>query len=321
MKVILVSGASGIVGYGILNCLRESADPYVLIGTTISSRSVAPAFCDIVEIVPKTISKDYLSCLYNIVTRHKVDMIVPGIEDDMFFWNRHRDEFSRLGVFPLLNNASLIDLCADKWKFYERLRLSDANNYAIPTFRADDFAALPIPFLLKPIHGYGSKGIVTIDNRESFEWHTRKNPNAYIMQPIVGSDDEEYSVSAFFDEDSVLLDALALKRRLSQTGFTESAETVFRDDIEVAIRRLADVFKPIGPTNFQFRMTCDGLKLLEINPRISSATSIRAKFGYNENVMSVEYFLNKKIPGKSEKRSGWVVRYTTDKVFYDSDII
>jgi carbamoyl-phosphate synthase large subunit len=81
---------------------------------------------------------------------------------------------------------------------------------------------------------------------------------------------------------------------------------------------MAEVFKPIGPTNFQFRTDGEVLKLLEINPRISSATSIRASLGYNESVMSINYFLNNQIPTKMDKSkiiNKRAIRYLEDYIF------
>ena len=49
MKTILVSGASGILGYGILKSLQQSNISYKLIGTSIYDDSIAPVFCDIFE--------------------------------------------------------------------------------------------------------------------------------------------------------------------------------------------------------------------------------------------------------------------------------
>lgn len=320
MKSILVSGASGIVGYGILDSLRYNKE-LKLIGTTIYDRSVAPAFCDIFEKVPKTSEQNYLQVLTDIIKKHNVNMIIPGIEDDMIFWNNHREELNKTGTFPLLNKSELIMLCTDKWKFYEKLKETSVAKYAIPTYVSKDFNTLPVPFLIKPIKGFGSKGIVKIDDIESFDKYKNEIGSVYIVQPIVGNEEEEYSISAFFNKNSDMLDCLALKRKLSSEGFTQTAETVFGGEWEKAILELADVFKPVGPTNFQFRLTEEGPKLLEINPRISSATSIRVAFGYNESVMSVEYFLNNKILNKAEKKNGYAVRYTADKIFYDSNNI
>ena len=81
---------------------------------------------------------------------------------------------------------------------------------------------------------------------------------------------------------------------------------------------MAKVFKPVGPTNFQFRLDRDTIKLLEINPRISAATSIRAALGYNESVMSVNYFLNNQIPTKIDKskiQNKRAIRYIEDYIF------
>jgi len=320
VKTILVSGASGIVGYGILDSLKNKKD-LKLIGTTIYDRSVAPAFCDIFEKLPRTSDASYLSALTDIIKKHNVDMIIPSIEDDMIFWNNHKGELLETDTFPLLNKPELIELCADKWKFYEKLKGTDGAKYAIPTYVNKNFDTLQTPFLLKPVRGFGSKGIVRINDIESFDKYKAEIGSVYIMQPIVGSDDEEYSVSAFFDENSNMQDFLALKRRLSSEGFTQTGETVFDKKWERIILELANIFKPVGPTNFQFRLTGDDTKLLEINPRISSATSIRAAFGYNESEMSVDYFLYGKSIERIKKKSGYATRYVTEKVFYDSDNI
>ena len=81
-----------------------------------------------------------------------------------------------------------------------------------------------------------------------------------------------------------------------------------------AVRRLCSFYKPVGPTNFQFRVHDGDVKLLEINPRISSASSIRAAFGYNEAVMALEYFLNNRIPPVPQTGSGQAVRYVEDYI-------
>jgi carbamoyl-phosphate synthase large subunit len=67
-------------------------------------------------------------------------------------------------------------------------------------------------------------------------------------------------------------------------------------------------------------MCRDGPKLLEINPRISSSTSIRTAFGYNESAMAVEYFLEQRTPTQPLIRRGKAVRYTDEQIFYENGI-
>ena len=121
MKVILVSGASGIVGYGVLKSLRQGTEEYKLIGTTIYDDSIAPAFCDIFEQAPMTSDENYINWLCGIIKKHNVAMIIPGIEADMIKWNSERKELEKTGVAILLNNPDLVRLCSDKWSFYEKL--------------------------------------------------------------------------------------------------------------------------------------------------------------------------------------------------------
>lgn len=314
---ILVSGASGIVGYGILKSLRSSGLDLMTVGTSIYHDSVAPAFCDYFEIAPKTNADGYLDWLLSLVQKYHIDMLIPSIEIDMYAWNDFRAELSDK-CFCLLNNSDLIKLCHDKWIFYQEL-IKNCSQYSINTSLEylGDFSA---PFLIKPRIGYGSKGIIKIFSKEQYA-NIQDSLNSVMYQPIVGKDEEEYTVSAFFDNAHNLCDYFAMRRMLSSQGFTEMAYTVNDIAFEKILTDLAKAFQPIGPTNFQFRKTDEGYKLLEINPRISSATSIRAAFGYNESKYCIEYFLmNKKIE-KNKKRTGKAVRYTEDMVFYDSDLV
>lgn len=315
-KTILVSGASGIVGYGILKSLKKGIDEYKLIGTTIYDFSIATAFCEVFEKAIPTSHPDYIEWLCTIIKKHSVDMLIPGIEADLYKWNEEREKLASTGAFPLLNNPDLIDLTKDKWGFYQEL-IKQNVEVAIPTLTEGEYSTFNVPILLKPKRGFGSKGIIKINNEKEFDAHKDKLSKDYIMQPVIGTDEEEYTVSAFFDTSSNLIDLFPLKRKLSGDGFTSEAQVVDFDCDEI-ILSLADQFKPIGPTNFQFRMDGDKIKLLEINPRISSATSIRAAFGYNESVMSVEYFLKDVIPQKLNRKdliNKRAIRYMEDHIF------
>ncbi len=159
----MVSGASGIVGYGILRSLKKSGKELRLIGTTIYDDSVAHAFSDIFELAPLTSDAGYIDWLLNIVIKHKIDLLIPGIEPDMYKWVDYIPEFRDNGIALLLNNTELVSICRDKWKFFEYLR--DFNlTYTIDTSLQNDFESLiekfGLPFLLKPRRGFGSKGIV-----------------------------------------------------------------------------------------------------------------------------------------------------------------
>ena len=316
MSTILVSGISGIIGYGILKSLRQSHPDCRLIGTTVYERNAGRAFCDVFEKAPMTNHESYFTWLVDLIKRWNVSIVIPGIEVDVFAWNERREVIESAGAVVLLNNPELIRLSSDKWLFYQRLAENNSP-YAIPTSLEYDEILGGFPLLAKPRKGSGSKGISIIENKERLEEHRTANGSMMMYQPIIGCAEEEYTCSAFFDEGSRLCSFISMRRTLSQAGFTESAETIDLPGIEAALTHLGDIFKPVGPTNFQFRLDKGQLKLLEINPRISSATSIRTAFGYNESGMAVDLFLNGIIPRQPHIKRGYAVRYTEDMVFYD----
>jgi len=319
-KTILVSGASGIVGYGILRSLRKSGKDLRLIGTTIYGDSVAPGFCDVFEQAPPTSDPSYIGWLSRIVSRHQVDLLIPGIEADVYAWAEHVAKIETAGAAKaMLNNLALIALCKDKWIFYEHLSKKNLP-CLIKTSLNADFDALAnefgLPFLLKPRIGYGSRGIVKIDSSEIFQKHQSRIGPVLMAQPIIGNDDEEFTTSAFCDGGGGFYACMSLKRKLSKDGFTDRAEVVQLDEIRETLLPLCECLKPMGPTNFQFRKDNGAFKLLEVNPRISSATSIRTAFGYNECQMAVEYYLESIKPQQPFIKRGHAVRYTEDCIFY-----
>jgi len=321
MKNILVSGASGIVGYGILRSLKASGKELRLIGTTIYEDSVAQGFCDIFEKAPLTTEPAYITWLKGIIERYQIDLLIPGIEADLYKWAEHITEIRKTDALVVMNNPDLVAICRDKWIFYERLIENDTA-LAIPTSIDTDFDSLAerfgLPLLLKPRVGYGSKGIVRINDQQDFLKYQSGIGEIHLVQPIIGNDDEEYSTSAFCDGKGGYYAIMTIKRKLSSEGFTGKAEVVELEQINNSVLTLCRIFKPVGPTNFQFRKQADIFKLLEINPRISSATSIRMAFGYNEAKMAVEYYLEKKEPKQPIIRRGRAVRYSEDFIFYEN---
>jgi carbamoyl-phosphate synthase large subunit len=323
MKTILVSGASGIVGYGILRSLKRTGKPFRLIGTTIYADSVAPGFCDIFELAPPTNDAAYMEWLLSTIRKHKVALIVPGIEIDMYKWVGHIPEIERTGAIALLNNRELIEICKDKWAFHNTLS-GAGMSCAIESSLSTEYDTLKdkfgIPFLLKPRHGFGSRGIVKVDSADTFLRHQKEIGSNFMAQPIVGNDDDEFTTSAFADGRGGFYTCMTLRRKLSKDGFTDRAEVFATDEFVGTILGLCQRFLPIGPTNFQFRKCKDGIKLLEINPRVSSSTSIRAAFGYNESAMAVDYYLEQRTPIQPKIRRGRAVRYTDEHIFYEDSV-
>jgi carbamoyl-phosphate synthase large subunit len=323
MSRVLVTGASGIVGYGILRSLQKSALDYFLVGSSIYEDSVAPAFCDVFEQAPMTSSPDYSSWLITTVSKYKIDIVIPGIEADMYHFAANYNSLVEAGVRPMLNRESLVLLCKDKWRFYTEAERAGLSCLILSKVEGDFLSLsceLGLPFLLKPREGFGSKGIKIVKCEADFDLYGGNLGSKLMAQPIVGDDENEFTIGAFCDGAGGYFAAICLRRSLSNSGFTAKAEVTDISPFEPSLKELCGVFKPEGPTNFQFRLGVDGPLILEINPRISSSTSIRTAFGYNESQMAVDYYLKRIAPTQPDVLGGVAVRYNDEVIFYEDSI-
>lgn len=316
---ILVTGVGAIIGYGILQSLRKQKK-INLIGMDINPNAAGRIWSNIFIVSPLIASMNYLDFIKRVVKNNKVDLIIPGIEQDLAFFSRNPNIFKKHKCKVILNNKNLIKITRDKWIFHKELKkinLSARIDSAINGNFKSLTKKFGCPFILKPRKSYASKGIRIVKTKKDFSPIANDLKNYYLAQPIVGKDSEEYTVGVFGDGQGNLLASITLKRKLSLDGSTKEAVVTNIKDLNTLLFDLCKYFKPLGPTNFQFRKTDLGWKLLEINPRFSSSTSLRTAFGYNEAEMSINYFLYKKKIKQPKIRSGFAIRYIKDKVFYD----
>lgn len=322
MTTVLITGVGAIIGYGLLRSIRAAKLDIRLIGSDIYLDAVGQNWCDEFEQAPLTASPDYLEWLCGVVDKHQVDLLIPGIEQDVHRLSDMRLELSRLNCKVVLNNSQLIDLSRDKWEMDQAL-LGLKEPARIPSYLYGDYPGLVktlgLPFILKPRRSYASKGLIKVRSETDFMPHADRLGEHMMAQPLIGSDEEEFTVGVFGDGNGQVCASITMRRHLAPDGSTARAWIRNERSLDDTVARLCSAFKPIGPTNLQFRR--DGLewKLLEINPRISSTNSIRSAFGYNEAIMSIDFFLNGQLPVQPKIRSGFAVRFIEECVIYDRD--
>ena len=323
MTTVLVTGVGAIIGYGVLRSLRASGMPLRLVGADIHADAVGQAWSDAFVQAPLTATPGYFDWLAGVIEDHAVDLVIPGIEQDLHRYSEERGFFSRSRARVVLNDARLVELSRDKW-LMDRELASIGEPSRIESIPEGDFDTLArrlgLPFLLKPRRSYASKGLVRVGCEADFAPHAHRLGAHLIAQPVVGTTDEEYTVAVFGDGTGRACASIALRRTLAADGSTAKARTCRPDGLDAVVGRLCAHFRPVGPANLQFRRTDAGAwKLLEINPRVSSSTSIRTAFGYNEAAMCVAYFLHGTVPAQPETGSGVAVRYIEDLVAHDRD--
>ncbi len=316
---VLVTGVGAIIGYGIINSLRQTSLPLRIYGTDIYPDAYGRSLVD--HFVPgvKAYSDGYIEFVERTVREHSIDLIIPGIEQDLYSLAAHRE---RVPTRLVLNSDLPIRLSRNKLHTYEHFAAL-GKTFVIPTLHDCSYeecvAKLGSPFILKPYSSYASKGLEIIHSREEFVFFSGRQQQQCVYQKLVGTDDSEYTVGLFGNGAGGYADSLILRRTLSKEGATAKAWLVPDDAaITACLDEICRLLAPVGPTNIQLRKDAEHVYLLEINPRISSSCSIRTAMGYNEPEHCVRHYLLGEPIVARPKTPANVVRYIADHVIGQS---
>lgn len=314
---VVVTGVGALIGQGIAAGLGQDGRAEI-IGLDRRRSLVAETLCDETVQKPGCDEEDaeYLAFWDALIIEAGVRLIIPGISVDMVFLMSHAPFFWDRGVVLALNDMDLIRLSEDKRAFardYTALGLPQIPTLCDP----GSWSALagplgPPPYLMKPAVGEGSQGLHILRDEADFAYWSQKTGGAQLYQTIIGTDDEEYTVGVFGLGDGTSLGPLIFRRTLTRSGHTGTAEVVDHPAIAEATARIVAHYRPIGPTNLQFRVAQGKPYLLEINPRFSSSASLRTGFGFNEAAMCLDFYLMGKMPGLPTLRRGHAQRHIAD---------
>lgn len=318
---IYVSGVSGVVGHGIVKNLRSAYPGVRIYGSALDDFNVGAHLVDTFAVCPRSDSGEYLTWLANFLSVNQIDYAIPGIDVDLQVWNSNREVFASQDSIPVLNSMELINVARDKFHFFSSVEKHDFP-HTIPTRISGNYHELCDLFgtqnlIAKPRIGFAKKGFRQIQSESDFKEISDNTDQDLIFQPNLTTDGYEYTSSVFGNLEGGFSSIITLRRRLSPMGYSSYAEPISSDEFASIINEYCKLFKPVGPTNFQFMIMMNQIFLLEINPRFSSSTSMRAMFGYNESKMIVDFYEKGILPTQPTLRSGKVIRFIED--FYVSE--
>ena len=287
MITVLVTGAGGGVGQGIIKALKLISDLEIkIISADMSALATGLYSADVAYTIPAVSSQKYLNRLTDIFVHEKVQYYFPGTDVELRFCAENAQDFLQdYGVHVVVSPLSVIEIADDKYKTYEYLK---NHNFSFPeTTLGDDvdIEKIDFPVVVKPRVGCRSIGVSVVQN--SGELQTRLlNESDLIVQEYIGPNNLEFTCTCVVINNTAS-EVLILRRDL-RSGDTYRAEPIISQTISEYISKLSLALKIKGSCNFQLRLDSKGIpKLFEINSRFSGTTPFCAQLGFNP----VEYYL------------------------------
>jgi carbamoyl-phosphate synthase large subunit len=311
---VLITGAGSELAFSILKACNLSTIPLRIVACDIGSNALGLYWADKAYLVPAVRKNpdEFLKALQDIIRLEKVRVVFPTPDHELAFLPKHRDSILRdFGCHIIVNSFSEMKRFNDKWLAYQWYI---AHELPTPkTIRGDEvgdeknfLSIMQFPVILKPSQGGGSRSIFFVHEFVELMKYLPVVPEPLIQEYLEPSD-EEYTAGTYRTLHNEVY-VIVLRREL-KFGMTYKAEVVFDEILERFCRQVIHNTNLQGVNNIQFRKTNSGPKILEINPRFSSTTGIRAYFGFNEPEMVVrEYVMNQRTPAPIIM-AGKVLRY------------
>ena len=324
MMNILVTAVGSELAFSIIKALKLASFPFKLYGSDINSEVAGKNWCDQFYQVPLAVNEAaYIQKLKEIVQTEGINAIIPSNDVEILTLARYKQEFQNsCNCLIILNTSEEVERFNDKWLTYlwfDENKIPCPKTYLIKDLinNESNLSGLTFPMILKPRIGGGSRSIFRINSTEELLKYCLVMPD-HILQEYLYPDNEEYTAGVYRTrKDEVFV--IILKRTL-KFGMTNTAETVFDSELENFVRQSILKTKLSGSVNIQFRLTDQGPKVLEINPRFSGTTGIRANFGFNDVEMSIkELILNHKFK-QPDIKSGFVLRYFEEQYHFKSNL-
>lgn len=283
LQSILVSGCAGDIGLSIGRILK-SEGATSLVGCDIMSDHVGQCVFDICEIIPRADDCDYFSALKSIFIKHNVTLFIPSSEAELSailtsgFISSSECLF---GVPVLMASKEAVRIGLDK---FETVRFLSEQGIEAPWCRLAKDGPLDLPSIYKPRSGQGSKGLEIVGERSRAELLSL-GVDA-VWQELLLPNDEEYTCGMFKSRSG--LSRSLIFRRVLAGGLTTKGAVVQSQKIQTYLDEIVDTLDFTGAINIQLRLTKEGPRVFEINPRFSSTVMFRHKLGFKDLIWAIQ---------------------------------
>lgn len=320
----VVTGVGAAVGISIIKALRMASLPVRIVG--VDAEPLAPGLfqADAGHRAPSCRQDPdaYFEWLVALCRREEALILFPGWEGELPLLCERKAEFEERTGTLLPCRPGAVAAALDKWQTVQALNAAGVG--APDSVLPSDAAALAAfrrrhdpPYIIKPRRGWGGQNLFVLHTEAELDFFRRYVPDP-VLQERLGGADREYTVGVFLREDGRPDGVLPLRRTLVG-GLSYRMESDANAEAADAAARAATALGLVGPVNVQLRLTEAGARVFEVNPRCSTSTCVRARFGLNEPERAIRRFvLGQELAPVSIER-GWCLRYWEEQYLTGPD--
>lgn len=272
-------------------------------------------------ILPPIKADTYFDELKRIVEKFNFNVIFPVIAAEHKFFADYMAYFETNNIKVVTPPQEIFDLCNDKYRSMIFLREKGIN--APDTVQCDDESELELfltrnqfPVWMKPRYGASSADVFLVRNIDQLIALKKAFPSHYfIIQTYLNSPDE-YTIGVYISRDQHFKQTFIIKREL-KFGLSYKGEVIEDQLISDYCLELCATLGIYYSTNVQIKVVEGQPYVFEINPRLSSTTAVRARFGFNEPELIIWELFNDLSTYQCTVKKGRFMRYW-EEIYLDA---
>lgn len=313
---VLVTGTSSYgVGEGILKTVNQSTFRKN-INLIAASNSILTAFrflADKYYMLPNAADEEYIKSLVNLAVKENIHIVIPGSEAEVKALSKNKKyllENYKIDVW--VNDYEIVEIFDDKLIAEEFF-----NKYGITTPESYNNSSKKYPLIIKPVNGKSSEGIFIINNEEQYRCmadYYNANDKQFIAQEYIEKD-TEYTISLINLDDGI---EILIMERILNKGASQYSRIINNCKIFDITKKIHEIVKKELILNIQMLTHKEMVYVIEINPRFSGSSPMRAKLGFNEfDIIFSHKYLNKKYKYVLEENAYCIRGY--EEIIYSDD--
>ena len=261
-----------------------------LSGNVISTdcSPIGPAIYDSDKayVVPRIDDPDYISTILKICKKENIKGVFSLIDPELSLLAKHYDEFTAIGVTPIVSSYDLCETSLDKYSMYEMLQ-----KLGVPTadcyLDIDLFEAarseekIDYPIFVKPRCGSASMNISAVRSKEMLTALFKDYDDLMIQEYMKG---QEYGADVYVDMISGKCTSIFLKKKIKmRAGETDKAVSVKDENLFEQIVCFVEKVGYRGMIDIDFFHDEESGKwyLSEVNPRFGGGYPHAYECGVN----------------------------------------
>jgi len=247
---------------------------------------LAPALYDADKyfIIPRIYEEGYIEAILSFCKENSVKAVLSLIDPELSFLAKYKERFLEIGTVPIISDFDVVEMCFDKYKFYEFLIANGIN--AIRSYidkekfyKDVEAGIIDYPVFVKPIKGSASINANIAKSKEEIELLFNKFNDLMIQRYVNG---KEYGADVYVDMISDEIVAIFAKEKIRmRAGETDKSVSVKDEKLFELIRKFVRKAGLKGIIDFDIFKIDDEYFISEVNPRFGGGYPHAYECGVN----------------------------------------